>query len=48
MVSTFLYCLGEEAEEVLNTTCISEEDKKEYQKVIEQFDAYFQVKQNVI
>ena len=30
-VSTLLYCLGEEAKEVLNITCISEGDKKKYQ-----------------
>ena len=47
-VSALLYCLGEEAEEVLNTTRISEDDKKTYQKVIEQFDAYFHVRRNVI
>ena len=46
-VSTLLYCLGEEAEEVLNATRITEEEKKKYQRVIEQFDAYFQVRRNV-
>ena len=47
-VSTLLYCLGEEAEEVLNTTSISNENRKKYQKVIEQFDSYFKVRKNVI
>ena len=47
-VSTLLYCLGEEAEEVLNTTRISDKNRKKYQKVIEQFDAYFKVRKNVI
>ena len=47
-VSTLLYCLGEEAEEVLNTTSISNENWKKYQKVIEQFDSYFKVRKNVI
>ena len=46
-VITLLYCLGEEAEEVLNATRITEEEKKKYQRVIEQFDAYFQVRRNV-
>jgi len=39
-VSTLLYCLGEEAEEVLDTTCISEDDRKKYQKVIDEFDKW--------
>ena len=47
-VSTLLYCLGEEAEEVLATTLISDDNKKKYQKVIEEFDKYFKVKKNVI
>ena len=47
-VSTLLYCLGEEAEEVLNTTRISNDNRKKYQKVIEEFDRYFKVKKNVI
>ena len=47
-VSTLLYCLGEEAEDILNTTNISEEDRKKYGKIIEQFDTYFKVKTNVI
>ena len=47
-VSTLLYCLGPDAEEVLNTTRISEGDKKKYEKVIDEFDKYFKVKKNVI
>jgi len=43
-VSTLLYCLGKEAEEVLDTTHISEDDRK---KVIDEFDKYFKVKKNV-
>ena len=37
-VSTLLFCLGEEAEEVLDTTCISEDDWKKYKKIVEEFD----------
>ena len=47
-VSTLLYCLGLNAEEVLDTTRISEDDKKKYEKVIDEFDKYFKVKKNVI
>ena len=47
-VSTLLYCLGEDAEDVLDTTRISGEDKKKYNKVVETFDNYFEVRKNVI
>ena len=47
-VSTLLYCLGPDAEEVLDTTRVSEDNKKKYQKVIDKFDKYFKVKKNVI
>ena len=45
---SYLYYLGPGAEEVLDTTRISEEDKQKYAKVIEEFDKYFKVKKNVI
>ena len=47
-VSTLLYCLGEEAEEVLDMTCIYEDDRKKYQKVVDEFDKYFKVRKDVI
>ena len=47
-VSTLLYCLGEDAEDVLDTTQISGEDKKKYNKGVEAFDNYFKVRKNVI
>ena len=47
-VSTLLYCLGEDTEEVLDTTQISAEDKKKCNKVIDEFEKYFKVKKNVI
>ena len=47
-ISTLLYCLGEEADDVLNSTNISAEDAKKYDKVIGKFDEYFQVRKNVI
>ena len=33
---------------MLDTTRISEDDKKKYEKVIDDFDKYFKVKKNVI
>lgn len=47
-ISTLLYCMGEEAEDVLNATGIGEDDKKVYAKVLQQFDDHFQVRKNLI
>ena len=47
-VNTLLYCMGEEAENVLSSTGISDDDKKKYDKVMEKFDLYFAVRRNVI
>ena len=46
-VSTLLYCLGENAVDVFDTTCISAENKK-YSRVVEEFDNYFKVRKNII
>ena len=47
-VSAFLYCLGENAEDVLVSTNISSNDKKVYGRVIAQFDMFFKVRKNTI
>ena len=47
-VNTLLYCLGEEAESVLNSTNISEDDRKDYAAVLAKFDGFFQVRRNII
>ena len=47
-VNTLLYCLGEEAESVLTSTNISEEERKDYAAVLAKFDGFFQVRRNVI
>ena len=47
-VSTLLYCLGEEVESVLTSTNATEEEHKKYDTVIEKFDAFFQVRRNII
>lgn len=47
-VDTLLYCLGEEADSVLSSTNISDEDRKKYDKVLRTFDLYFKVRRNVI
>jgi len=47
-VSTLLYCFGEDAEDVLDTTRITPKDKQKYTKVIDAFDSYFKVRKNLI
>ena len=47
-VSMLLYCLGEEAEAVLESTDITSDDRKRYDKVIEKLDAFFKVRKNVV
>ena len=47
-VDTLLYCMGEEADSVLASTHISAEDRKKYDAVVAKFDAYFQVRRNII
>ena len=47
-VCTLLYCLGNEAEDVLRSKNISEEDRKKYKEVRAKFGSFFQVRTNVI
>ena len=47
-VNTLLYCQGEEAESVLTSTNISEDERKDYAVVLAKFDGFFQVRRNVI
>jgi len=47
-VSTLLYCLGEEADDVLTSTNITDESRKKFEDVIQKFDEFFKVRKNVI
>ena len=47
-VNTLLYCMGEGAAAVLASTNITAEERKDYLKVVEKFDAFFRVRRNVI
>ena len=47
-VSTLLYTMGKNADNVLTSTNISGDDRKKYKSVIEKFDAFFKVRRNVI
>ena len=47
-ISTLLYCLSEEAEDVLTSTNISEADRGRYAQVLGKMDEFFKVQKNVI
>jgi len=47
-VSSLMYCMGEDAEEVLATTNITAEQKKVYTEVVQKFDEYFKVRKNLV
>ena len=46
--STLLYCIGEEVESVLASTNATEDDRKDYARIIGKLDDFFQVRKNVI
>ena len=47
-VSTLLYCLGEEADDVLTSTNITGDSRKKFADVLEKFNEFFKVRKNVI
>ena len=47
-VSTLLYCLGEEAESVLESINATADERKQYDTVLAKFDSFFEVRHNVI
>ena len=47
-VASLKYCMGAEAEDVLKTFGLSNEDEKKFEVVIKKFDEYFKPKVNVI
>ena len=47
-VSTLMYCLGDDAEGVLASTNIKDDDRKKYKEVMAKFDDYFKVRKNII
>jgi len=47
-VSTLLYMMGENADNVLTSTRITSEDRKKYDTVLAKFDEFFKVRRNVI
>jgi len=47
-INTLLYCLGGEANEVLMSTSITEDERRRFARVIGKFNEYFKVRRNVI
>lgn len=47
-VSTLLYCLSEEANDVLTSTGLSDTDRNKYETVMSKFDEFFKVRRNII
>ena len=47
-ISTLLYCIGEEAEAVLISTNITEDERKVYDTVIAKLHTFFKVRRNII
>ena len=47
-VNTLLYCMGEEADSVLASTNVTEEERKVYATVVGKFDSFFKVRRNII
>ena len=47
-VNTLIYTMGSDAEEILKSFDLSEEDQKDYAKVLERFESHFVKKRNVI
>ena len=42
-VNTLLYCLGEDAEDILVSMNISDKDRKKYENVVWAFEAHFKI-----
>ena len=47
-VSTLLYCLGKEAEDILLSTWITEEQRKKYDDILSKFDTFFEIRKSII
>ena len=47
-INTLLYCMGPDAEEILQSTNISDSDRENYQAVVKHFDDFFSVRRNTI
>ena len=47
-IITLLYCLGEESDDILTSTGVTDDERKSYKDVLDKFDSFFKVRKNVI
>ena len=47
-VSTLLYCLGKDADDVLVSTNVTEDERKRYKDIMAKFDDHFKIRCNLI
>ena len=47
-INTLLYCLGEESDNVLTSTGVTDDEQKSYKDVLDKFDSFFKVRNKVI
>lgn len=47
-MSILLYCLGKDAEDILNSTSIKKAERDHYNRVLQHFDNFFKVRKNII
>lgn len=47
-VNTLIYAMGDEAQDVITSLCLMEEETSEYNTVIAKLEAHFVVRKNVI
>lgn len=47
-VASLRYCMGPEAEDVMRTFNLSEDEQKDYKTVLAKFDSYFKPRKNVL
>ncbi len=45
---TLIYSMGDEADDILSSFELSEEDRKKYETVRDRFESYFVKKRNII
>ena len=47
-INTLLYCLGEESDNVLTSTGITDDERKNYKDILGKFDSFFKDRRNII
>ncbi|XP_064622558.1 uncharacterized protein LOC135484804 [Lineus longissimus] len=47
-VNTLIYCMGDEADDILNSITLTDDDRRSYDVIVEKLESYFLPKRNVI